>query len=129
MIDRLLKIIYMETKKTKIEKKMGLEKRSCERYDLQLPVNIKWKNFSGKIIEDSTTCKNISSGGTYIILSNLIEKGSEIDLWFDLPIAVEEVKKSRVFARGKVVRNIKEHKTAFGHGIMFMGYKFLRLEQ
>jgi phosphate starvation-inducible protein PhoH len=96
MIDRLLKIIYMETKKTKIEKKMGLEKRSCERYDLQLPVNIKWKNFSGKIIEDSTTCKNI---------------------------------KSRVFARGKVVRNIKEHKTAFGHGIMFMGYKFLRLEQ
>lgn len=108
---------------------MGLEKRSCERYDLQLPVNIKWKNSSGKIIEDSSTCKNISSGGIYITLNNLIGKGSEIDLWFDLPIAVEGVNKGRVFARGKLVRNIKEHKTAFGHGIMFMGYKFLRLEQ
>lgn len=109
-------------------KKMRLERRACERYDLHLLVNIKWKDPSGKMIEESSTCKDISSKGTYIALSNLIKKGSKIDLWFDLPIVVEGVKKSRVLAQGKVVRNVKEHEIAFGHGIKFTGYKFSKLE-
>jgi len=105
-----------------------VERRVCERYDLQLPVNIKWKDPSGKIKEEGSTCKNISSSGIYICLNNLIKEEGEVDIWIDLPIAVEDVKKSRVFAWGKVVRNVKENEAVFGHGIKFIDYRFLRLE-
>ena len=109
------------------QSKIETERRALERYDLQLPVNIKWKDHTGKIMEENTTSKNISSGGVYIILSNSIKKGTRIDLWFDLSIPVEGVKKTRVFAKGEVVRSVKEGK-AFGHGIKFMNYKFLRVD-
>lgn len=105
------------------------ERRVCERYDLQLPVNIKWKDPSGKIKGEGSACKNISSSDIYICLSNnLIKEGKEVNIWIDLPIAVEDVKKSRVFAWGKVVRNVKENEAVFGHGIKFIDYRFLRLE-
>ncbi len=103
-----------------------LERRSCERYDLELPVNIKWKDISGEIVEESNICKDISSSGMYMLLNNLIEKGSKVELLIDLPIAVEEVKSSRVFARGEVIRNVEEREQVFGHGIKFIDYEFLK---
>ena len=104
------------------------ERRTCERYDLELPVNIKWKDSFGRIKEESSACKNISSSGVYLGLSNLIKEGGEVDLWIDLSIAGENVKGSLVFALGKVVRNVKEKKTFFGHGIKFTNYRFIRPE-
>ncbi len=105
-----------------------IERRTCERYDLELPVNIKWKDSSGRIKEENSTCKNISSMGVYLDLNNLIKQGRGVDLWIDLSIAVENVKKSRVFASGKVVRNVKKDEAVFGHGIKFTDYRFIRPE-
>ena len=77
--------------------------------------------------ENSSISENISGGGIYIILNNLIEKDAEIELCFDLPIISEEAKKTRVVAKGKVVRRV-ENRPGFGHGIKFISYKFVRIE-
>ena len=104
---------------------MLIEKRACERYELPLTVNIIWKETSGKIMEKSGTCKDISSGGAYITLNNPLEKGREVSLWFDLVMG--KLGTNRVFTVGEVVRRIKENETGFGHGIKFRGYKTSRL--
>ena len=105
---------------------MKSERRAFERFDLELPVDIKWREHSGKIRENRSISKNISAGGIYILLDNPIKKDAEIELWFDLPITSEEAKKTRVVARGKVVRRV-ENRPGFGHGIKFMSYKFVRV--
>ncbi len=106
---------------------MKQERRSFERFDLELPVDIKWREHSGKMRENSSISENISGGGIYIILNNLIEKDAEIELCFNLPIISEEAKKTRVVAKGKVVRRV-ENRPGFGHGIKFISYKFVRIE-
>jgi len=108
------------------QSKIETERRAFERYDLQLPVNIKWKDHTGKMRESRSISKNISAGGIYIILNNPIEKDAEIELCFDLPITSEEAKKTQVVAKGKVVRRV-ENRAGFGHGIKFMNYKFVRV--
>ena len=64
-----------------------------------------------------------------MICKNLIDKECEIDLQIDLP-ALAENAKSRVSARGRVVRNVSltNPDTGYnGYGIMFNNYKILRL--
>ncbi len=102
-----------------------LEKRACERYELHLPVNITWKEPSGGIMENSSICKDISSGGAYITLNKPLEKGCEVSLRFDLVMG--ESGTNRVFTVGEIVRRIKENGTGFGHGIKFRSYKTSRL--
>lgn len=107
------------------------EKRDCERYIFELPVHVMWKNAAREVKEETGITKDISSAGVFMICKNLIDKECEIDIRIDLPSLTEDAK-SRVSARGKVVRNVSltNPDTGYhGYGIMFNNYKILRLDR
>ncbi len=105
------------------------EKRYNERYDLKLPVMVKWKDTSGHTREAPGTAKNISPLGAFLLCESPIGEGCAIDLHFDDPIDLGGCIPSRISARGKVVRDIQgaEHAADYGHGVMFDRFSFTRL--
>ena len=104
------------------------ERRDCERYVFDLPIHAMWKDAAGKAKEETGITRDISSSGVFMICRNLIDKECKIDLQIDLP-ALAENAKSRVSARGRIVRNLSltNPDTGYGHGIVFTKYKILRL--
>ena len=106
------------------------EKRDCERYVFDLPIQAAWKDAAGEVKKETGITKDISSSGAFMICKNPIDKECEIDLQIDLP-ALAENANSRVSARGKVVRNVSltNPDTGYhGYGIMFDNYKIIRLK-
>ena len=105
------------------------EKRSDERYDLELPVTIRWKDSSGRTIETTGKSKNMSPSGTFIVCGRPITEGLVIDLHIDIPVALGGSILSRISANGTIVRSGKELGSAagYGHGVMFDHLSFKRL--
>jgi hypothetical protein len=105
------------------------EKRKHERYGLELPIIITWKDGSGHSRRATGTTSNISSSGAFIICDSPIGKGCAIDLQIDLPIAFQGFITSRISASARVVRGMMKHQPngGYGHGIMFDHYSFTRL--
>ena len=104
------------------------ERRDCERYVFELSVHAAWKDADGNIKKETGITRDISSSGVFMIFKNLIDRGREIDFRIDLPVFVENAK-SRVMARGKIVRNagMTHSDKYYGHGIMFENYSFTRV--
>jgi hypothetical protein len=105
------------------------ERRDCERYVFDLPIHAAWKGAAGKVKEEIGITRDISSSGTFMICSNLIDRECKIDFRVDLPVLVKDAAKSCILGRGKVVRKVSlaNPDTGYGHGIMFDNYKILRL--
>jgi hypothetical protein len=105
------------------------EKRDNERYDLELPVMVRWEDTSGHTREAFGTAKNISPLGAFLVCDSPIGEGRAIDLNFDDPIDLGGCIPSRISARGTVVRDIPNpvHAAGYGHGIMFDRFSFMRL--
>lgn len=107
-----------------------LDKRKDQRYGLELSIAVTWKDKSGFIRETRGMTKNISPAGAFIVCESPIQKGCAIDLRFDLPIALGGSPKSRISARGTVVRNVTgvDQGTSHGYGVMFAHFHFTRLD-
>jgi len=105
------------------------EKRDNERYGLELPITVHWKDTSGTEQESAGTTKNISSSGALILCSCPIETGCQIDVEIDFPVSIAGITKSRVTARGKVIRDATGPNpvAASGHGIIFDRFSFTKL--
>jgi hypothetical protein len=106
-----------------------IERRDCERYVFDLPIQAMWKDAAGEVKKETGITRDISSSGVFMICKNLIDRECEIDFRIDLPSLAEDAN-SRVSARGKVVRNVSvtNPDTGYnGYGIMFDNYKILRL--
>jgi hypothetical protein len=108
----------------------GLDKRYEERYDLELPVTVRWKDGFGHTREAPGTAKNISPLGAFLVCNGPWGKGCAVDLYFDDPIDLGGCIPSRISARGKVVRDVPgiKYGTVYGHGIIFDRFGFTRLE-
>ena len=105
------------------------ERRDCERYVFDLPIQATWKDAAREVKEETGITKDISSSGVFMICKNPIDRDCEIDLQIELPSLAENAN-SRVSARGRVVRNVSltNPGTGYhGYGIMFNNYKILRL--
>ena len=104
------------------------EKRNCERYVFDLPIQAAWKDAAGEAKKETGITRDISSSGVFMICKNLIDRECEIDLQIDLPSLAENAN-SRVSARGRVVRNVSmaHSDKCYGYGIVFNNYKILRL--
>jgi hypothetical protein len=98
-----------------------IEKRRWERYGLELPVHITWKDTSGSIEERVGTTKDISSSGVRLKCESCIDQGAEVDLKIELPIVLEGTTGSRMSAKGTVVRNKSKDEPDEGYelGILF----------
>jgi len=104
------------------------EKRDNERYDLELPVMVRWKDRSGHTREAPGTAKDISPLGAFLVCDSPIGEGRAVDLHFDDPIDLGGCIPSRISARGTVVRDVVgvEHTARYGHGIVFDHFSFVR---
>jgi len=98
-----------------------IEKRRWERYGLELPVHITWKDASGSVEERVGSTKDISSSGVCLRCESLIEEGLDVNLKIELPIVLEGTTGSHMSARGTVVRNegVSEPHEGYELGIMF----------
>ena len=105
----------------KLSEMSEMEKRRWERYLLELPVYVAWKDPSGNAEEMLGTTKDISSSGMCVTCDSPIEEGAEVDVKIDLPIVLEGMTGSRMSAQGTVVRNeaMTNPDEGYEHGIMF----------
>ena len=104
------------------------EKRRYERYGLELPVAIRWKDTLGNAKEENGTTRDMSRSGMYMICASPIDEGSEINVEIDLTSSGGSGIKSCVSVGGKVVRNTlsKSDNGGYGTAITFDAYRFLR---
>jgi hypothetical protein len=110
------------------------EKRYDERYDLELPVTVRWKDTSGHTWQATGATTNVSASGAFLVCDfcdSLVGEGCAIDLHFDDPIALGGSIPCRISANGTVVRDVTSvgHAQGYGYGIMFDHFSFTRLEQ
>jgi hypothetical protein len=105
------------------------DKRYRERYALEIPVSIMWKDRSGHTRGATGTTKNMSPLGAFLVCDSPIEEGCAIDLHFDDPIALAGCIPSRISASGTVVRDVArdEDAVSYGHGVIFDYFSFARL--
>jgi hypothetical protein len=105
------------------------EQRYKERYDLELPLTVRWKDRSGRTREANGTTKNISPLGAFLVCDSPIGEGCAVDLHFNDPIDLGGSIPSRISARGTVVRDVSgiEHAAVYGHRVKFDHFSFVRL--
>ncbi|MBW1771176.1 MAG: hypothetical protein JRE24_11270 [Deltaproteobacteria bacterium] len=106
------------------------EKRCEERYDLELPVMVKWQDGGGRTREAPGTARNISPLGAFLVCVSPIGQGCAVDLDFDDPLDLGGCIPSRISATATVLRDAgqAEHVEGYGHGIMFERFSFTRLQ-
>jgi PilZ domain-containing protein len=93
------------------------------RYRLALPVRIKPKSRSGPVIE--TSSKDLSARGIYLVLSENLELGSELDLEITLPEEISGGNIVKLRCRGKVARlEPRDAEGKIGVGAVIQSYKF-----
>jgi len=105
------------------------EKRKNERYGLELPIRVKWKDKNGRTRQTTGATRDVSPSGALIVCESRIGEGCAIVLHFDLPIDLAGSIKSHISARAKVVRGAIESRPEAGyrHGITFDHFSFTRL--
>jgi PilZ domain-containing protein len=80
-----------------------MERRTARRYDLTLPVSIRFA--AEKLVnrrEGKT--RDISTRGLYFVISQEMEEGSEVDITLTLPAEITRGSDVFVRAQGKVIR-------------------------
>ena len=107
------------------------DKRYKERYDLELPVMVRWKDRAGHTREAPGTARNISPSGALLVCDSPIGEGCAIDLHFDDLLDLGGSIPSRISATGTVLRDAAEaeHVDGYGHGIMFERFSFARFQE
>ena len=106
------------------------DKRYKERYDLELPVMVRWKDSGGCKREAPGTARNISPSGVFLVCVSPIGKGCAVNLDFNDPLDLGGCIPSRISATGTVLRGAAEaeHAEGYGHGIEFERFSFARIQ-
>jgi hypothetical protein len=99
----------------------GTEKRYAERYGLELPVHVRWKDAFGQLKQEVGTTRDMSRSGVYMTCRGPIDEGCKIDLDIDLTICAGAGTKGSVSVGGRVVRSIPPTKPdrGYGHAVAF----------
>ncbi|MBW2174211.1 MAG: hypothetical protein JRF64_06140 [Deltaproteobacteria bacterium] len=90
------------------------EKRCEERYDLELPVMVKWQDGGGRTREAPGTARNISPLGAFLVCVSPIGQGCAVDLDFD------EVMGTGSCLNALVLRGFRD-RDALGHWLTMRG--------
>ena len=79
------------------------ERRTARRYDLTLPVSIRFAAESLVNRREGKT-RDISTRGLYFVIAQEMQEGSEVDITLTLPAEITRASDVFVRAQGKVVR-------------------------
>jgi hypothetical protein len=103
----------------------GSEQRRHRRYNLAFPVRVKSKTSDITAPAIETSSKDISAHGIYLVLSEDLALGSELDLEITLPAELAGGKSVKLRCRGKVARlEPRNAEGKIGVGAVFQDYEF-----
>jgi c-di-GMP-binding flagellar brake protein YcgR len=106
------------------------ERRTARRYDLTLPVSIRFAMESLVSRQDGKT-RDISTRGLYFVVQQDMEAGSELDITLTLPAEITHGTDVLVRAQGKVVRverRMEDGETRMGVAAVIERYDIMRGE-
>jgi hypothetical protein len=107
----------------------GQEKRSEERYSLELTSTVTWEDKRRNMMVVRGKIKNVSPSGAFLVCASPIGEGRIIDLQIDLPFVAGSFIRSRIFASVRVVRNGFMSQGLYGYGIKLAHLSFARLDK
>jgi hypothetical protein len=99
------------------------ERRNATRFDLQLPVVVRWRDGS-EFREVTTQSEDVSSQGIYFVLTEGIKDGTAVELEVTLPQQITFEEKVRVRCSGRILRTEIEGPKA-GVAAVIEKYRFL----
>jgi hypothetical protein len=99
------------------------ERRNATRFDLQLPVVVRWRDGS-EFREVTTQSEDVSSQGIYFVLTESIKDGTAVELEVTLPQQITFEEKVRVRCSGRILRTEVEGLKA-GVAAVIEKYRFL----
>lgn len=106
------------------------ERRTARRYDLTLPVSIRFAAESLVSRQDGKT-RDISTRGLYFVVTQELAAGSELDITLTLPAEITHGNDVLVRAQGKVVRveqRLEDGETRMGVAAVIQRYDIIRGE-
>lgn len=80
------------------------KQRRAPRFDLHLPVTIRWKDRS-RVREVQTTSRDVSSNGIYFLLDELLKDGTNVEVEMTLPSEITLHQSVKVRCLGHVQRS------------------------
>ena len=105
-----------------------MERRARRRFEMKLPMTVRWKNLLGDW-EAQAESEDISSRGVYFFLPAEIENGSSVELVIVMPHEITLAEPVRVRCRGRVRRMKIEDMDRVGVVVEIRRYQFLREEE
>ena len=82
-------------------RRLFIERRRVTRFDLQLPVKVRWRDGS-ELREVHTRCENLSTKGINVVLAEDISDGTNVEVEVTLPTQITLDKPARVICSGHV---------------------------
>jgi hypothetical protein len=101
------------------------ERRSSRRFQMKLPLTVRWTNESaiGEVVTES---REVSSHGIYFLLPKEVRSGSPVEIVMTLPHEVTMAGPVRVRCLGRILRTSAESGDSFGVAAAIERYEFLR---
>ena len=103
----------------------GTERRSAQRFQIHLPLIVRWTTGSA-IGEAHTESKDVSSRGVYFFLAKAVKPGSPVEILLTLPHEITMAGPVRVRCLGRVQRTNPEPEGQVGVVAAIERYEFLR---
>jgi len=106
------------------------ERRTARRYDLTLPISVRFAAESSVTRQDGRT-RDISTRGLYFVVTRDLEAGSELDITLTLPAEITRGGDVLVRAQGKVVRverRLEDGESRMGVAAVIERYDIIRGE-
>jgi c-di-GMP-binding flagellar brake protein YcgR len=104
------------------------ERRTARRYDLTLPISVRFAAESLVSRQDGRT-RDISTRGLYFIVPQDLQAGSELDITLTLPAEITRGSEVLVRAQGKVVRverRLEDGESRMGVAAVIERYDIMR---
>ena len=100
------------------------ERRHAERYNVELPLIVRWTEGS-KQREAHTVTQDISSGGVYFFLPDGIPEGTAVEVEMTVPTQITRGAPKRVLCQGRIRRCELKAGERAGMGTAIEKYEFL----
>ncbi len=104
------------------------ERRMARRYDLTLPVSIRFAAENLLTKQEGRT-RDISTRGLYFVVSQELQSGSELDITLTLPAEITHGTEVLVRAQAKIVRveqRIEDETSRMGIAAVIQRYDIIR---
>jgi hypothetical protein len=106
----------------------GSERRTTQRFQMRLPLTVRWTT-GAAIGETSTESRDVSSRGVYFYLSKDVKEGSPVEVLLTLPNEITLAGPVKVRCLGHIQRSELRDEGTVGVVAVIERYEFLRSDE